>query len=200
MIPIPSNARLNDVLWEPAFLELAHGLVRLEAKTRVITRLTGLSTRRIRELYRVLQGKGASPGPVRQSSAQFFAVPSASTSSVWTLHCATFVACYEEIGNASEVRLNRGWQLFMAFTTYSSLYANAGPLAIGRRLDVNLAYALLVHAGFLESRQAELQRVRCATCMLRYLVVRSLPLERQKCPVCSISTNHLRLARQGFRA
>ncbi len=43
MIPIPSDASIRDARWEPAFLQLAHGLVRLAAKSRVIQRFTGVS-------------------------------------------------------------------------------------------------------------------------------------------------------------
>lgn len=198
MIPIPSDASIRDARWEPAFLQLAHGLVRLAAKSRVIQRFTGVSARRVSTLYREL-GRGRSPaGPMIQGSARFFAIPSSWTSSKWNIQCAAFIACYEEVGKTSRVRLNQGWQLMTAYEAYSASRTASDASAGARKLDVNTAYALLVHAGFLESASSELQRVRCDRCMLRYLVVRSMPLRAQRCPMCSIGQNRTRLARQGF--
>lgn len=197
MMPIPFDARHDDVRWEPAFLQLAQELIRLYAKPRVIGRFTGLSSRRIRRMYRDWHGAPAPSGPVIQASARFFAIPSAWTSSQWNIECATLIACFEDVGQACGIVPNRGWQLVMAFTAYTNLWQTTDQ-GRSRRMDINLAYALLSHAGFLESREAELQRRRCPNCMLRFLVVRSIAPERQRCPVCSIDANHQRLAKQGF--
>lgn len=197
MTPIPFDARHDDVRWESAFLQLAQELIRLHAKPRVIGWFTGMPARRIRRMYRQLHGAPAPSGPVVQASARFFAIPSSGTSSRWNIQCATLLACYEDVGQACALVPNRGWQLVTAFNSYANLWP-ASETATGQRLDVNLAYAMLTHAGFLESGNAELQRARCPSCMLRYLVVRSIALERQRCPVCSIEANHQRLARQGF--
>jgi hypothetical protein len=198
MTPIPATARLTDLRWEPAFLELAHRLVRLNAKSRLIQRVTGLSSRRITRLYREI-GQGRSPaGPLIQGSAGLFALPSAETSAVWNVQCALFIACYEDIGEAAQIRLNHGWQLMTAYDAYAALRASSDAPREARQLDVNSAYVLLSHAGFLESPLAELQRTRCKACMLRYLIVRSVPLDAQACPMCRMSRNYARLARQGF--
>lgn len=200
MTPIPATARLRDAQWEPAFLELAHRLVRRNAKSRLIQRVTGLSARRISRLYREI-GQGRSPaGPFIQGSAGLFALPSAGTSAAWNVQCAMFIACYEDIGEAAQMQLNRGWQLVTAYDAYAAVRACSGTPTEGRQLDVNSAYVLLSHAGFLESPLAELQRTRCKACMLNYLIVRSVPLSAQACPMCRMSRNYARLARQGFGA
>lgn len=198
MTPIPATAQFSDAQWEPAFLELAHRLVRLRAKSRLIQRVTGLSARRISWLYREI-GRVRSPaGPLIQGSAGWFALPSTETSAAWNVQCALFVACYEDIGEAAQMRLNRGWQLMTAYNAYAALRAGPNAPTEGRQLDVNSAYVLLSHAGFLESPRAELQRTRCKACMLRFLIVRSVPLDAQACPLCRMSRNYARLARQGF--
>jgi hypothetical protein len=191
---IPREAQPSDTRWEPAFLELAHGLVMAGAKARLIARLTQCSQRKVRHLYQTLRGIPAPAGPVLQATARLFAIPRAQTSSAWSIQCAIFLACYERIGRIMERPLHRGWQLLAAFNAYLSITEELQRATAVNRLDINQAYGLLTHCGFLEDPKAELQRRACPSCLITYLVVTSVPLRSQHCPVCSMDKNSRRLA------
>jgi len=200
MIPIPRDARHGDSRWEREFLELAHGLVRAGAKTKLITRFTGLSLRKARSLYRALRNMPAPAGPILQGRAESFALQHSRASSAWSIQCAIFLACYEDIEDIAEQSLHRGWQLLAAFTTYIRLTDPLHRAASVRRLDINQAYALLTHCGFLTEPQAPLKLTECPSCLISYPIVVTVESKAQRCPVCSMSANSLRLARQGSRA
>lgn len=192
---IPRDAQPGDARWELEFLELAHGLIMAGAKAKLIACLTALSQRKIRSLYHSLRGIAAPAGPVLQGKARFFAMRRAQTSSAWSIQCAIFLACYERVGAITERPLHRGWQLLAAFNAYISLTAKLRRATAVNRLDINQGYGLLTHCGFLEDPKAELQRRACPTCLINYLVVTSVPLKSQHCPVCSMDANSRRLAR-----
>jgi len=192
---IPRDAKPSDPRWEPAFLTLAHGLIMAGAKARLVARLTAQSQRKVRLLYQVLRGMAAPAGPVLQGTARFFAIRSVKTSSAWSIQCAIFLACYERVAAITECPLHRGWQLLSAFNAYLSLTETLRKSTAVNRLDINQAYGLLTHCGFLEDPKAELQRRPCPTCLLNYLVVTSVPLKSQHCPVCTMNANSGRLAR-----
>ena len=201
MNPIPEDASPEDPRWEIAFLELAHGLVLAGAKAKIISRFTDLPLWRIRRMYRALRGTSPPPGPVMQGSARGFAIPSKRASAAWRIQCAIFLACYERLGQLSEMQVQRGWRLLDAFGVYLSLTDKLYRNTRVERLDINRAYGLLTHCGFLALKgRAELQRKECPNCLISYPVIATEPLEKQGCPVCAMNANNLRLSSQGSRA
>lgn len=201
MNPIPEDASPSDPRWEIAFLELAHGLVMAGAKGKIIARFTDLPLSKIRKTYKVLRGTDPPPGPVMQGSARFFAIPSKRTSAAWSIQCAIFLACYERVGKITKTPVQRGWRLLAAFTVYLSLTEKLCQTASIKRLDINQAYALLIHCGFMTYTGAvELQRKECPACLITYPIVTTEPANRQGCPVCAMNANHLRLVRQASRS
>jgi hypothetical protein len=131
-----------------------------------------------------------------QGKARFFAMPSKHTSAAWSVQCATFLACYDRVGKITERPVHRGWQLLASFGVYLSLTEKLHRAAAIRRLDINQAYALLTHCGFMtQSAAAELQRTECRTCLISYPIVTTEPLEAQGCPVCAMNENDVRLSR-----
>ena len=89
--------------------------------------------------------------------------------------------------------------MLAAFSVYLSLtdklYRETGV----KRLDINNAYALLTHCGFLEAgAKSELQREACPVCLMSYLVVTTERLDLQGCPICAMNANSVRLAQQGI--
>ena len=192
---IPRSATPTDPKWEFEFFGLARGLVMAGAKAKLIAHLTQLSQRRIRSLYRVLKGTHAPAGPVLQANARFFAMPSASTSSSWSIQCAIFLACYERVGAMAELPLNRGWQLLSSFNAYTRITEDLHRAIALTRLDINQAYGLLTHCRFLEDPKAELQRRACPNCLMNYLIVTTVALRAQPCPVCAMNSNSLRLVK-----
>ena len=67
MMPITRDAQPSDPRWEREFVELAHGLVMAGAKTKLIARYTGMSIRKIRNLYGLLRQMAAPAGPIVQA-------------------------------------------------------------------------------------------------------------------------------------
>src|SRR5204863_7741517 len=123
------------------------------------------------------------PGPVTQGSARLFAVPSKRTSAAWSIQCAIFLACYERLGELTERPVQRGWRFLGAFTVYLSLTEKLYRTTSVQRLNINQAYDLLTHCGFLTvTGSVELQRKECPKCLISYLVVATEPLDRQGCP------------------
>lgn len=152
-------------------------------------------------MYRVLRGTDPPPGPVMQGSARMFAIPSKRTSTAWSIQCAIFLACYERLGKLTETPVQRGWRLLNAFIVYLSLTEPLYRTASVKRLDINQAYALLTHCGFMAlTGSVELQRKECPGCLISYLMVASEPLAKQGCPVCAMDRNDHRLSHQGARA
>ena len=201
MNPIPEGASPVDPRWEIAFLDLAHGFVLAGAKAKIISRFTELPLWRIRRMYRALRGTDPPPGPVMQGNARLFAIPSKRTSAEWSIQCAIFLACYERLGELTETPVQRGWRLLGAFTVYLSLTEKLHRTASVKRLDINRAYALLTHCGFMaQTGNVELQRKECRRCLISYPVVASEPLNKQGCPVCAMNANCLRLSKQGSRS
>jgi hypothetical protein len=199
MKPIPEGADPTDPRWESAFLDLAQGLVMAGAKARIITRLVDVHVNKIRRMYRVLRDMDPPSGPVVQGSARFFARPGKHTSEAWNFQSSIFVGCYERIGEITEVRLHRGWRLLAAFSAYLSLTEKIARDTGVKRLDINHAYALLTHCGFLEAgRKSELQRADCPVCLISYLVVCTERLDQQGCPICAMNANCTRLVQQGM--
>jgi hypothetical protein len=196
MNPIPQDASPTDPFWEREFLDLAHGLVMAGAKTRLIARLTDFSLQRIRTLYKVLRRTYAPSGPIAHRPARFFAMRRGRISAAWSIQGAIFIACYERTGEIAEVPLQRGWRLLAAFNTYLKLTEQLHESSGTKRLDINQAYALLTHCGFLETRHAELTLKQCGVCFIRYLALSFERPDTQRCPVCAMNANARRLARQ----
>ena len=196
MNPIPETARPDDPLWGIAYLALAHGLVMAGAKGKIIERFTGLTHRKVRNLYRALRGQAPPAGPMVQGSPRYFAVPSRYTAAGWSVECGIFLECYDRMGKITDVPVQRGWRLLAAFNAYlgvtERLWQNVQHI---KRLDINQAYALLTHSGFLALPWgAELQRRTCIHCSILYLVVAGEELALQGCPVCTMDTNLKRLS------
>jgi hypothetical protein len=196
--PIPNGADPSDPRWESAFLDLAQGLVMAGAKLRMISRFVSIHTTKIRRMYRTLRRIEPPPGPIMQGTAKFFAVPGKHTSEAWNFQCAIFLACFDRIGKITDVPLHRGWRLLAAFNTYLSLTEKLARDTGVKRLDINQAYALLTHCGFLEDSGAhELERTECHVCLMSYLVVRTERLDLQGCPICAMNANATRLQHDG---
>ena len=197
MKPIPENARCEDPRWAIAFLQLAHGLVMAGAKAKIIERFTDLPHSKVREMYKALRGTAPPAGPVMQGSARYFAVPSKNTSEASRIQCAIFLACYERMGQITTTPMQRGWRLLAAFNAYLCLTEKLNQTASVKRLDINQAYALLTHCGFMtRANGVELQRKECPVCSIIYPVVANEELDSQGCPVCAIHANCLRLSNQ----
>ncbi len=196
MNPITHDASPSDPRWEREFLDLAHGLVMAGAKTRLIARFTDFSLHKIRYLYKALRGVPAPSGPIVQGTARYFAMRRGRVSAAWSIQSAIFIACYERTGEITEVPLQRGWRMLAAFNTYLNITQTLHESSGIKRLDINQAYALLTHCGFLETREAALTRRECPVCLIRYLVVAKEPPDTQRCPVCALDANIRRLARE----
>ncbi len=197
MIPIPENARPDDPRWAVAFLCLAHDLVIAGAKAKIIERFTELPHRRVREIYKALRGIAPPAGPVMQGSARYFAVPGKNTSEASRIQCAIFLACYDRMGRITTTPVQRGWRLLAAFNAYLCLTEKLNETASIKRLDINQAYALLSHCGFMtRAIDVELQRKECPVCSISYPIVINEQLALQGCPVCAINANCLRLSHQ----
>ncbi len=95
------------------------------------------------------------------------------------------------------MRVNRGWQLLAAFTVYLGLTEKLHQATAIKRLDINQAYALLTHCGFLAQPGAvDLQRKECPVCLIRYPVAVNEQIDTQGCPVCAMNANSRRLSQQ----
>jgi hypothetical protein len=197
--PITADARAGDPRWSVPYLKLAEGLVVAGAKAKLVERFTELPHSRVRILYQAFRGTAPPSGPLTQGSARQFAVPGKHTSESLRIQCAIFLACYDRMGRISAVPLQRGWHLLAAFNAYLDLTDKLSATTSVKRLDINQAYALLTHCGFLTLRaEAELQRTLCRDCGIAYPIAAHAPRARQGCPVCAIHANGLRLARQGI--
>jgi hypothetical protein len=117
-------------------------------------------------------------------------------SAAWSIQGAIFIACYERTGEIAEAPLHRGWRLLAAFKTYLNLTQPLHESTGTKRLDINQAYALLTHCGFLETRNAELALRQCGVCFIRSLALTNERPGTQRCPVCAMNANARRLARQ----
>jgi len=196
--PIPEGADPTDPRWESAFLDLAHGLVMAGAKVRIIHRFVDIPVAKIRRMYRVLLDTDPPSGPILQGNARFFAIPGKHTSEAWHFQCSIFLGCFDRIGKITDIPLHRGWRMFAAFSAYLSLTEKLARDTSVKRLDINHAYALLTHCGFLDADgKAELQRVECPVCLMSYLVVTTERLDQQACPICAMNANSIRLVQQG---
>lgn len=101
------------------------------------------------------------------------------------------------MGKVLEEPAQRGWQFLAAFNAYLSLTEKLHHADAIKRLDINQAYALLTHSGFLtHSGSEELSRQACPRCLISYPIVMSEDLSSQACPVCAINDNLRRLAWQ----
>lgn len=198
MTRIPMGADPADPRWEPAYLDLAHGLVMASAKPKLVVHLTQMPLRRVRELYQALLGKHAPAGPIASASPAFFVLPGSRTSTNWGIQSAAYLSCYDDIAEMSTIPLHRGWRMLEAYRFY--LWSTQASMAQRRfkRLDINQAYALLMHCRFLESKDADIQRRRCPRCLLEFLVLKRETSIRQTCPVCGIDTHYEHLVAQGL--
>ncbi len=196
MTPIPEGARPDDPKWAAAYLELANGLVMAGAKAKLVSRFTDLPQKRVRQLYRALRGMDPPAGPVVQGSARFFAMPGKHTSEAWVVQSVFFLECYDRIGKANALPMDRGWRLLAAFTAYLDVTEKHNQATADKRFDINQAYALLTHCGFLtDAGTAELKRKQCQVCLIRYPVVATALPDSHGCPVCTTNANILRLTR-----
>lgn len=194
--PIPDGVQNTDPVWQSQFIELANALVIAGAKGKIIERYTGLTHRRVREIYQALRNEHPPSGPVFQGTPQFFATNRENSFS-WNLQCAIFMECYSRLEKLIPIEVNRGWLLLKAFHAYQQktqkLYQAKGI----RRLDINNAYSLLVMTGFgLGRSNADLHSTTCTKCHSPYLVIANEEPEGQPCPVCAINANLSRLNEQ----
>jgi hypothetical protein len=167
------------------------------ARAKVIARLTDVPLNKISQLYRALRGTNPPPGPVMQGHARFFAIPSKYTSEAWSVQSAILLSCYDRMGKVLEEPAQRGWQFLASYSAYLILTEKLHHTESIKRLDINQAYALLTHSGFLTQMGGEeLRRKECPTCSISYPIVTTEDLSIQACPVCSINNNLLRLAWQ----
>ena len=197
MAPIPENAKSDDPRWAVAFLHLAHGLVMVGAKAKIIERFTRSPHSRVREMYKALRGTDPPAGPVMQGSARHFALQGKHTSEASRIQCAIFLACYERMGEITTTPVQRGWRLLAAFNAYLSLTEELNQAASTKQLDINQAYALLTYCGFMtRASGVEMQLKQCQVCSINYPIVANELLDAQGCPVCAINANCLRLSHQ----
>jgi hypothetical protein len=190
---MPRSASANDPKWELELLALTQGLIVAGAKVKLIGQLTGVAQRRAKSLHRTLLGAAPPAGPVARGNARFFARPNAHTSAAWSVQCAIFLGCFERIEMIAQTPLHRGWQLLAAYRSYISLTEHLQKATAVTRLDINQAWGLLTHCGFLSNPRAELQRRLCPDCLVNYLVLSRVSLQKQPCPICSINSNSNRL-------
>lgn len=191
---LPITALPDNPLWEVEFAALNHGLVMAGAKVKLISKLTGISQRRAKLLYRTLRRMVPPSGPVGRGDPRFFAMASSKTSTAWSIQSAIFLGCFERIGAITETKLHRGWHLLVAHRCYLQLTEPLRQATAVARLDINQAWSLLTHCRFLEDPRAELQRHPCPDCMVNYVVLPRKPLRDQPCPICSINSNSERLS------
>lgn len=178
-------------------MELANHLVMAGTRAKVIVHLTGLPLSKVSQLYRALLGTPPPPGPIAQGHASFFSKASKYTSESWSVQSALLLGCYHRMGQALEVPVHRGWQFLAVFNTYLSLTDKLHHTESVKRLDINQAYSLLVHSGFLaHACGAELQLRQCPACTVNYPILMSEDIKTQGCPVCAINENIRRLAWQ----
>jgi hypothetical protein len=194
---IPQNATAKDPAWEPHLLWVAHGLILAGAKVKLVVKLTGISHRHAKSTYRGLLGVPPPAGPIARGNARFFALPNAQASAGWNVQCAIFLGCFERIATITETTPHRGWHLLAAFRSYISLTEPLWKATAVTRLDINQAWGLLTHCGFLENPKAEIQRRLCPNCLVNYLVIAGMSLRHQPCPICSIDSNRTGLNGRG---
>lgn len=104
------------------------------------------------------------------------------------------------MGKITTVPVHRGWQMLAALTVYQNLTEKLYRETAVKRLDINQAYALLAHCGFLaQPGAAELQRKECPVCLISYPVVTTERSDIQGCPICAINANNIRLSQQTSR-
>ena len=178
-------------------MALANSLVMAGARAKIIVHLTAVPLPKVSQLYRALRGTAPPSGPVLQGHARFFSRPSKYTSESWSVQSAIVLSCYDRMGQVLEEPVQRGWQFLAAFNAYLSLTEKLHQTDTIKRLDINQAYALLTHSGFLtHAANAELQRRQCPACLMNYPILMNQDINTQACPVCSINKNMLRLAWQ----
>jgi hypothetical protein len=101
------------------------------------------------------------------------------------------------MGRIATTPVHRGWRLLAAYNAYLILTERLNRTGSIKRLDINQAYALLSHCGFMtQANGVELQRKECPVCSIRYPIVINEQLALQGCPVCAINANCLRLSDQ----
>lgn len=160
------------------------------AKAKIIERYTYLSHRRVTDTYKALRGIAPPAGPVIQGSAYYFAMRGKKTSEASRIQSIIFLSCYERMGKITAEPVHRGWRLLAAFNAYLSLTDKLNQTTPIKRLDINHAYALLTHCGFMAlPNSAELLRKQCLVCSIYYLIVAQEDLDTQDCPVCAINAH-----------
>ncbi len=165
------------------------------AKAKIVERFTGLPSRRVKAMYKVLLGAPPPAGPVIQGSARFFAVSSKHTSEASRVQCAIFLACFECLGNITATPLHRGWRLLASFNSYLSVTEKLVATTSVKRLDINQAYALLAYCGSITvPHGADIKRKLCDCCSILYPVINEGYREPQRCPICTINANCKRLS------
>lgn len=200
---IPESAASEDPVWSSALGELAVELVRAGCKAKIIKRYTGVSHKRIASLFRSIHDADAPGGPCHQGDAQFFVTGTNSnrfSGPAWNIEGAVFLGSYRKLAAAVGVKANRGWLLLHAFRSYLCMTKALADRNIGRRLDINQAYALLVFSGFNTLPElSEIGQKVCGKCLTQFLIDNRREPESQACPVCIIRLNTERLASQSRR-
>ena len=194
--PIVESASFNDPLWAPRFLEMANEMVILGAKSKLITRYTGLTQKAVAERYRRLTGEEAPAGRLQQTMGKFYAMQHSRGGWDWVMQSATFARVYLQMEAAFGEPVNRGWLLLTSYQAYIRLtdaLLEASPRTT--RLTINQGYDLAHKLGSGPSRKtAELRLKECDDCGTHHLIVRDIELDNQKCPMCALNGHYQRLA------
>jgi hypothetical protein len=197
MKPIPEIGDPLDPSRALAIQELAHALVRAGAKGKLIERLCGLTHGKVSKLYRTICGETPPLGVLALGSAKTYAVQTKSTPAGWAIQSAIFLECYQRMGNVVPFAVLRGWRFLASFRSYLRMTDLLAERTGAKRLDINQAYSLLIHAGFLQRPEVADVRLRpCGKCHFQYVVLTGEEMDTQDCPVCSMNSRFKRLSAQ----
>lgn len=188
---IPADATLDDVEWRGQIEKMAADMVRSGAHSKIVERYTGLSHKAVSTLYRVVRGHPPKPGGAAQGSPEFFATANGSNHKsgfAWNLHSSIFLHCFDHFSRSAPYKVNRGWALLHAYTSYlertEALHQETGQ----DRLTFNHAWSLLAFACTEAPYEmlSDLVRKTCSSCGVTYLLVTKRELDSQKCPMCEM--------------
>ena len=193
--PIPKSAQFDDPIWKSRFLDLANGMVMMEAKPVLIHRYTGLSPRVIAELYKRLTGREAPPGRLQQALPKHYAIYHNRGGLEWILQTAAYARTFLKFEKALDIVPNHGWLLLHSYQAYLRL---TDPLQQEipslSRVSLNNAYDMMIHLGVGPSRKgASLVLRDCEECGGSRLVVTDQELDHQTCPMCAIQKRYMKL-------
>lgn len=199
--PIPETAQFDDPLWTSRFLDLAHAMIMLDGKPKLIARYTGLSAKSIADRYKRLTGHEAPAGRLQQAQPKHFAIPHNRGGLDWNIQAAAFAAVYLKIEAALDEPPNRGWLLTAAFQAYQRL---TDPILAVMpdlpRVGFNTGYDLMTHLGYGYGRKsAALALKQCDVCGASHLIITTAELDNQSCPMCAIQRRYALLVENASR-